>query len=55
MFVKDREARMNYSKKIRNFENVSSDYFEENETKKEMQDDKVTPPEKKSFFRRLFG
>lgn len=55
MFVKDREARMNYSKKIRNFENVSDDYFEENGSDKKMPDDKEKQPEKKSFFKRLFG
>ena len=55
MFVKDREARMNYSKKIRNFENVSSDFFEQNESDKEIPDDNEKQPEKKSFFKRLFG
>jgi hypothetical protein len=55
MFVRDREARMNYSKKIRNFENVSNDYFEENETNKQTPDDKEKQPEKQSFFKRLFG
>jgi len=57
MFLKDREARMNYSKKIKNLENVSGDYFEEGETKKTMPvpDDKEKKPEKKSFFGRLFG
>ncbi|MCX6294365.1 MAG: VWA domain-containing protein [Sphingobacteriales bacterium] len=55
MFMRDRDARMNYSKKIRNFENVSRDYFEQNESDKEMPDDKEKQPEKKSFFKRLFG
>jgi len=55
MFVRDREARMNYSKKIRNFENVSDDYFEETGTNKQTPDDKEKQPEKKSFFGTLFG
>jgi hypothetical protein len=46
---------MNYSKKIRNFENVSNDYFEENETNKQTPDDKEKQPERKSFFGKLFG
>jgi len=55
MFVRDKEARMNYSKKIRNFENVANDYFQTNEEDKELSDDKEKQPEKKSFFRKLFG
>lgn len=55
MFMRDRDARMNYSRKIRNFENVSHDYFEENESGKKRPDDKEKQPEKKSFFKRLFG
>jgi hypothetical protein len=55
MFLKDREARMNYSKKIKNLENVSGDYFEENDTNKVKTDNKEKQPEKKSFFKRLFG
>ena len=55
MFVRDREARMNYSRKIRNFENVSEDYFEQRENDKKMPDGKEKQPEKKSFWRKLFG
>jgi len=55
MFVRDREARMNYSKKIRNFENVSNDYFQQNDGDYEKSDDKEKQPEKKSFWKKLFG
>jgi hypothetical protein len=55
MFMRDRDARMNYSKKIRNFENVSRDFFQTNEEDKELSDDKEKQPEKKSFWKKLFG
>lgn len=55
MFMRDRDARVNYSRKIRNFENVSRDYFGQNEEDKEITDDKEKQPEKKSFLKRLFG
>ena len=55
MFMRDRDARVNYSRKIRNFENVSRDYFGQKEEDKEITDDKEKQPEKKSFLKRLFG
>ncbi len=55
MFMRDRDARVNYSRKIRNFENVSNDFFQTNEEDKELSDDNEKQPEKKSFWKKLFG
>jgi uncharacterized protein YegL len=55
MFIRDRNARMSYSKKIRLSEDVSNGYFQENESDGDINDFDQKKPESKSFWKKLFG
>jgi hypothetical protein len=55
MFIKDRNARASYSKKIRLNEDVSNGYFQENESDGDINDVDEKKPESKSFWKKLFG
>ena len=55
MFMRDRNARMNYSKKIRDFEDVSGDYFQQPENDEDLTIDKEKKPKSKSFWKKFFG
>jgi len=55
MFIRDRNARMNYSKKIRAFEDVSGDYFQQPENDEDLPIDEEKKPKSKSFWKKLFG
>jgi hypothetical protein len=55
MFIKDRNARASYSKKIRLNEDVSNGYFQENESDEDINDVDEKKPESKSFWKKLFG
>jgi hypothetical protein len=55
MFMRDCDARMNYSKKIRLNVDVSNGYFQENEIDKDMPEVEEKKPESKSFWQKLFG
>jgi hypothetical protein len=55
MFMRDRNARMNYSKKIRDFEDVSGDYFQQPQNDEDLPVDDEKKPKSKSFWKKLFG
>jgi hypothetical protein len=55
MFIRDRNARMNYSKKIRDFEDVSGDYFQQSQNDEDLPVDDEKKPKSKSFWKKLFG
>lgn len=55
MFMRDRNARMNYSSKVRNSKNVSEDYFEIPKLNEDRPDVEAKKPESKSFWSKLFG
>jgi hypothetical protein len=55
MFIRDRNARMNYSKKIRDFEDVSGDYFQQSQNDEDLPVDEEKKPKSKSFWKKLFG
>jgi len=55
MFIRDRNARMNYSKKIRGFEDVSGDYFQQSQNDEDLPVDGEKKPKSKSFWKKLFG
>ena len=55
MFMRDRNARMNYSKKIRDFEDVSGDYFQQPENDEDLPVDEEKKPKSKSFWKKFFG
>jgi hypothetical protein len=55
MFMRDRNARMNYSKKIRDFEDVSGDYFQQSQNDEDLPVDEEKKPKSKSFWKKLFG
>jgi uncharacterized protein YegL len=55
MFMKDRNARVSYSKKIRLNVDVSNGYFQENEFDEDISDVDEKKPESKSFWKKLFG
>ena len=55
MFIRDRNARMNYSKKIRDFKDVSGDYFQQNQNDEDLPVDDEKKPKSKSFWKKLFG
>jgi len=55
MFIRDRNARMNYSKKIRDFEDVSGDYFQQPQNDEDLPVDDEKKPKSKSFWKKLFG
>ena len=55
MFIRDRNARMNYSKKIRDFEDVSGDYFQQPQNDDDLPVDDEKKPKSKSFWKKLFG
>jgi hypothetical protein len=55
MFIRDRNARMNYSKKIRDFEDVSGDYFQQTQNDEDLSVDDEKKPKSKSFWKKLFG
>lgn len=55
MFMRDRNARMNYSKKIRDFEDVSNGYFQDSEPEEKKSDVEKNKPKNKSFWKILFG
>ena len=55
MFIRDRNARMNYSKKIRDFEDVSGDYFQQPENEEDLPIDEEKKPKSKSFWKKFFG
>jgi hypothetical protein len=55
MFIRDRNARMNYSKKLRDFEDVSGDYFQQPQNDEDLPVDDEKKPKSKSFWKKLFG
>ena len=55
MFMSDRNARMNYSRKIRDFEDVSDGYFQQTELDEDLPDVEEKKPEEKSLWKKLFG
>jgi uncharacterized protein YegL len=55
MFLRDRNARVNYSRKIRAFEDVSNGYFQEPDLDEDFLDAGEKKPEKKSLWQKLFG
>ena len=55
MFMRDRDARMNYSRKIRNYEDVSNGYFTRTETDEDLPFPEEKKQERKSFWKKLFG
>ena len=57
MFMREQNARANYSNKIRNKEDTSSNYFEETEDNKKTKTDADSklPKDGRSWFQKLFG
>ena len=55
MFMSDRNARMNYSRKIRDFEDVSDGYFQQTELDEDLTDVEEKKQENKSLWKKLFG
>ena len=57
MFIREQSARANYSNKIRNNEDTSSNYFEETENNKKTKTDidSKLPKDGRSWLQKLFG
>ena len=55
MFMRDHNARMNYSKKIRDFKDVSDGYFQQPEPDEVIPDTEEKKAESKSIWKKLFG